>query len=335
MRAAHRPRAARRGWRGGAGGTARRRDGREGRGCPRACLPALSRSRSQKGWAAEALVYNELAQEWTQLEDQAARLANPGNARPVRSDCAMNTEKETLQRVQGALYHLRRGLAPFVEARMKARHGAQWLAYASRAAGGDPRGALDEYGLLEDHDRQLARRIRRELPARRKAPGAQFRLDRAGGAQRDLASVDPAQDDEALRYLDAIAPAVARGQGARGGDRRGEAPLRRAAAERPYCTGSGSCTGRRPSARAGAGDRQAGQGAAAVDRGGAAAPGCARQPLQGGGVRRRSVRGRFRQRRGRLRDAAGLFRHHLSDRRAEARPYVRPCSGFRARAAIR
>jgi putative DNA methylase len=28
---------------------------------------------SQKGWAAEALVYNELAQDWTQLEDQAAR----------------------------------------------------------------------------------------------------------------------------------------------------------------------------------------------------------------------------------------------------------------------
>ncbi len=28
---------------------------------------------SQKGWAAEALVYNELAQDWTNLEDQAAR----------------------------------------------------------------------------------------------------------------------------------------------------------------------------------------------------------------------------------------------------------------------
>jgi putative DNA methylase len=28
---------------------------------------------SQKGWAAEALVYNELAQDWTQLEDQAVR----------------------------------------------------------------------------------------------------------------------------------------------------------------------------------------------------------------------------------------------------------------------
>jgi putative DNA methylase len=32
---------------------------------------------SQKGWAAEALVYNELAQDWTQLEDQAARQVVP------------------------------------------------------------------------------------------------------------------------------------------------------------------------------------------------------------------------------------------------------------------
>lgn len=32
---------------------------------------------SQKGWAAEALVYNELAQDWTNLEDQAARYQTP------------------------------------------------------------------------------------------------------------------------------------------------------------------------------------------------------------------------------------------------------------------
>ena len=32
---------------------------------------------SQKGWAAEALVYNELAQDWTNLEDQAARASAP------------------------------------------------------------------------------------------------------------------------------------------------------------------------------------------------------------------------------------------------------------------
>lgn len=61
----------------------------------------------------------------------------------------MSAEKETLQRVQGALYHLRRGLAPFVETRMKGRYGAQWLVNASRAAGGDPRAPLDEYGMLK------------------------------------------------------------------------------------------------------------------------------------------------------------------------------------------
>jgi putative DNA methylase len=32
---------------------------------------------SQKGWASEALVYNELAQDWTQLEDQATRQQIP------------------------------------------------------------------------------------------------------------------------------------------------------------------------------------------------------------------------------------------------------------------
>jgi putative DNA methylase len=32
---------------------------------------------SQKGWASEALVYNELAQDWTQLEDQAAQQQIP------------------------------------------------------------------------------------------------------------------------------------------------------------------------------------------------------------------------------------------------------------------
>jgi hypothetical protein len=52
----------------------------------------------------------------------------------------MNTDKQTLQRVQGSLYHLRRGLAPYVEVRMKARHGAHGCpmpaapSVASRAA---------------------------------------------------------------------------------------------------------------------------------------------------------------------------------------------------------
>jgi putative DNA methylase len=39
---------------------------------------------TQKGWSAEALVYNELAQEWPKLEDIAASTAKP--ARPVQTD---------------------------------------------------------------------------------------------------------------------------------------------------------------------------------------------------------------------------------------------------------
>lgn len=116
----------------------------------------------------------------------------------------MSTEKETLQRVQGGLYHLRRGLGPFVEARMKGRHGASWLQYASRAAGGSPNAALDEYGLLKTmidnwrdvFDEAFARndkhRIRNFTSTALEARNATSHLS------------IPLQDDEALRYLDAM-----------------------------------------------------------------------------------------------------------------------------------
>jgi hypothetical protein len=52
-------------------------------------------------------------------------------------------------RVNGGLFHLRKGLAAFVEARMKRRHGANWLHYASRAHGSPPNAPLDAYGLLK------------------------------------------------------------------------------------------------------------------------------------------------------------------------------------------
>ncbi|HVZ07207.1 Swt1 family HEPN domain-containing protein [Rhodopila sp.] len=61
----------------------------------------------------------------------------------------MSAEKETLRRVQDGLFHLQKGLAPFVEARMKDKHGTNWLHYASRAAGGSPNAKLDAYGLLK------------------------------------------------------------------------------------------------------------------------------------------------------------------------------------------
>jgi len=120
------------------------------------------------------------------------------NTNPIKTD------KETLQRVQGALYHLRRGLAPFVETRMKARHGAQWLAYASRAAGGDPRGALDDYALLktvidnwrdafeDGFSRAEKHRVRNFVSTALEARNATSHLS------------IPLRDNEALRYLDAI-----------------------------------------------------------------------------------------------------------------------------------
>lgn len=35
---------------------------------------------TQKGWSSEALIYNELAQEWTHLEDLATEVASGGGA---------------------------------------------------------------------------------------------------------------------------------------------------------------------------------------------------------------------------------------------------------------
>lgn len=113
-------------------------------------------------------------------------------------------EKETLQRVQGALFHLRRGLSPFVEQHMRARHGTNWLSHASRASGGFVGAQLDEYGLLKTildnwkdvfddafprHERQRARNF----------------VSTAFEARNATAhAASPFQDDEALRYLDAV-----------------------------------------------------------------------------------------------------------------------------------
>ncbi|TIS54880.1 MAG: ATP-binding protein [Mesorhizobium sp.] len=116
----------------------------------------------------------------------------------------MSAEKETLQRVQGGLFHLQRGLAPFVETRMKAIHGATWLHYASRAAGGASNAPLDAYGLVktmidrwrEVFDDAFAR------PDKHKARNFASMALEARNAISHLAL--GLQDDEALRYLDAM-----------------------------------------------------------------------------------------------------------------------------------
>ncbi len=153
---------------------------------------------TKKGWAAEALVYNELAQEWPKLEDLAAerrvalRSAEPidpgtftldeehADVEPKRKRCG---GFRTGCSICSGPHALRRGadeegpwrkLAALRQPRRRLR----------------PNAPLDAYGLAQDHDRQLARSVRRRVRPQRQAQGAQFRLDGAGSAQRHLASRD-------------------------------------------------------------------------------------------------------------------------------------------------
>lgn len=115
-----------------------------------------------------------------------------------------NTEKETLRRVQDALFHLRKGLAPFVAARMSRARGADWLRLASRATGASPDEALDAYGLLKtmiDNWRDAFDEAFSRNDKHKARNFASMALE-ARNAASHLAI--PMADDEALRYLDAI-----------------------------------------------------------------------------------------------------------------------------------
>lgn len=114
------------------------------------------------------------------------------------------TDMLPTQRVRDALDQLQRGLAPFVEARMARQHGQDWRKLASRAGGGDTNSPLDTYGLLktiidnwrytfEDAFQQRDRfRIRNFVSTALDARNATAHLTL------------PLQDNDALRYIDAI-----------------------------------------------------------------------------------------------------------------------------------
>jgi predicted AAA+ superfamily ATPase len=116
----------------------------------------------------------------------------------------MTAEKETLRRVQDGLFHLQKGLTPFVEGRMKAKHGTSWLHYASRAAGGSPNAKLDAYGLLKtilDNWREVFDEAFSRNDKHKARNFASMALE-ARNAISHLAF--GLQDDETLRYLDAM-----------------------------------------------------------------------------------------------------------------------------------
>lgn len=116
----------------------------------------------------------------------------------------MTAEKETLQRVQGGLFHLQKGLTAFVEARMKAVHGANWLHYASRAAGGAPDSPLDAYGLVKTMiDRW--REVFDDAFGRNDKHKARNFTSMALEARNAISHLAIGlQDEEALRYLDSM-----------------------------------------------------------------------------------------------------------------------------------
>jgi predicted AAA+ superfamily ATPase len=116
----------------------------------------------------------------------------------------MSAEKDTLRRVQNGLFHLQKGLAPFVEARMKSKHGVNWLHYASRATGSGPNAKLDAYGLLKtivDNWRDVFDDAFGRADKHKARNFTSMALE-ARNAISHLAI--GLQDDEALRYLDAM-----------------------------------------------------------------------------------------------------------------------------------
>lgn len=116
----------------------------------------------------------------------------------------MSADKEALNRVQNGLYHLGKGLTGFVEARMKARHGANWAHYASRAHGSSPNAPLDQYALLKTLIDQWRDVFDEAFPRNEKHRVRNF-VSMALEARNATAHLAiPMQDDEALRYLDAI-----------------------------------------------------------------------------------------------------------------------------------
>ena len=125
---------------------------------------------TKKSWAAEALVYNELAEEWPQLEDLAADARHaPAGAAPQADMFQELAEMSTAwRRREGNAPRVQDGLFPSAQGPHALRRSAD-EARPRRATGcttpaAPPAAARTTRSTLtaaEDHDRQLARCFRR------------------------------------------------------------------------------------------------------------------------------------------------------------------------------
>ncbi len=119
----------------------------------------------------------------------------------------MSTELETLQRVQSGLYHLQRGLLPFVEQRMRRKYAQRWAETMSAGdrSGEAPRN-LDSYALLKPMVDKW-RDVFSGAFKRNDQPLARSYVTFSFAARNHAfheAQTEPVRDSDALRYLDAM-----------------------------------------------------------------------------------------------------------------------------------
>lgn len=112
--------------------------------------------------------------------------------------------KAIAQRINDAIWHLQKGLTPFVAAQMKQANGEKWLHYASRAAGSGPNDPLDAYGLLKTMIDNWRDAFEHVFARNEKFRVRNF-LSTVFDARNAVSHLSlPLSDEDALRYLDAI-----------------------------------------------------------------------------------------------------------------------------------
>ena len=339
VRAAHRPRAQRRGWRcrGGRAGSSPRWERR--RRMPARSPTACTRSPRRRAGRPRRWSTTNSPRNGRISKTRRRGRRVPAICRPVAVR-ALNFGEPVMKRREGnpPARPGRRSITcaaastPFVES---AHEGAPRCAMAAlrqpRRRRFDPNAPLDEYGLLKTMIDNWRDVFDEAFPRTEKHRVRNF-VSTALEARNATSHLSiPLQDDEALRYLDAIHQLLRAVKAPAAEDHRTEAPLRRTAADRHCRAGSiaASATARSPAPRRRAGDEQAGQGAEAVDRGGAAA---SRTCSPTASRKRSSPPISFAVDAGMpTEDYATprqLLPHHLPDRRAEAGADLGVCSGL-------
>lgn len=120
----------------------------------------------------------------------------------------MSAEKETFLRVQEGLFHLQKGLASFVQARMLETYGQDWASRASKSDGASNEDALDAYGLLKTMLDNWRVAFEPFFTRKDRHSARTFMSICFDARNRTSHLVTAIEDNDALRYLDAMHQAL-------------------------------------------------------------------------------------------------------------------------------